>query len=260
MNPLPKPPKFITPLWIIFLFFSFTEVALGYVVFKTTGGVQLALTCFVIGFPTFIAIWFFALLWARPGHLYSPKDYGSDESFIKGLVETKKVRGDLWNLETEIEQRISKRLGSEQFAEKLSSLDSEQIKQALKDTAADISTEIKETTFVDISFTLVSLELKDKALPVRAYKSFHDFLTDIYYIMEGAVEAYTYGASWVLRDKKNGKIFKSAGMLAGIEPGIRVDDSRTLEEVGIKAGMSLEVVALISDKKILPPNLSMYNQ
>ena len=38
MSKILKPPKIINPLWIIFLFFSFTEITLGYVVFNTDIG------------------------------------------------------------------------------------------------------------------------------------------------------------------------------------------------------------------------------
>ena len=41
---------------------------------KTTGGVQIMLTLFVIVFPVLIASAFFLLLWFRPDHLYAPSN------------------------------------------------------------------------------------------------------------------------------------------------------------------------------------------
>ena len=95
MSRLPEPPKVLNPLWIIFLFFSFTEVMLGFVVFNTTGGIQIALTVFVIGFPLLVSISFFLILWNRPEHLYAPKDFISDESFLKSISGTRTSRESL---------------------------------------------------------------------------------------------------------------------------------------------------------------------
>jgi len=83
--------KFLNPLWIIVLFCSLTEVTLGYVVFNTTGAIQVGLTCFVIGFPLIIAILFFIVVWYRPTHLYAPKDYKKDESFLNGISSVKEI-------------------------------------------------------------------------------------------------------------------------------------------------------------------------
>jgi hypothetical protein len=58
--------KAITPLWIVALFVSLTETVLGIAVTQTTGGVQVALTVFVLVFPVLIAGSFFAILWHKP--------------------------------------------------------------------------------------------------------------------------------------------------------------------------------------------------
>ena len=65
----------ITPLWIIALFVSLTELILGVAVTQTTGGIQIALTVFVIAFPTLIAAAFFGTLWLKNYVLYSPGDF-----------------------------------------------------------------------------------------------------------------------------------------------------------------------------------------
>lgn len=51
----------LTPLWIISLFVSLTEVVLGTAVTQTVGGVQIALTAFVMSFPLLVASAFFAI-------------------------------------------------------------------------------------------------------------------------------------------------------------------------------------------------------
>lgn len=68
--------KAMTPLWIVALFVSLTEVVLGAAVTQTTGGIQVALTVFVIVFPTLVAGFFFLTLWHRPFVFYPPTEFG----------------------------------------------------------------------------------------------------------------------------------------------------------------------------------------
>jgi hypothetical protein len=79
--------RVLTPLWVISLFVTFTEVALGAATTQTIGGVQVALTAFVILFPILIAGGFFGILWSRPWVFYSPHEYGAIDarSFIEAL-------------------------------------------------------------------------------------------------------------------------------------------------------------------------------
>lgn len=69
----------LTPLWIISLFVGLTETVLGVAVIHVTGGIQIALTAFVIIFPSLTAIAFFVILWDRPWVFYSPKEYGGTD-------------------------------------------------------------------------------------------------------------------------------------------------------------------------------------
>jgi phage replication-related protein YjqB (UPF0714/DUF867 family) len=68
-------PQRMTPLWVISLFVSLTEVVTGIAVTKATGGVQVALTIFVIAFPMLVALGFFLILWFRPYVLYPPTEF-----------------------------------------------------------------------------------------------------------------------------------------------------------------------------------------
>jgi len=66
----------VTPLWIVAAFVTLTERVLGIAVTQVTGGVQIALTCFVIAFALGAAGAFFFILWYRPYVFYSPAEYG----------------------------------------------------------------------------------------------------------------------------------------------------------------------------------------
>jgi hypothetical protein len=74
----------VTPLGIISLFVGLTEAVLGVAVVHVEGGIQVALTVFVIAFPSLIALGFFGILWDRPYVFYPPTEYGSTspEEFV----------------------------------------------------------------------------------------------------------------------------------------------------------------------------------
>jgi hypothetical protein len=67
----------MTPLWLISIFVSLCEVVAGLAVTQAQGGVQVALTAFVIVFPLLVAGAFFAILWYKPYVLYPPTEFGS---------------------------------------------------------------------------------------------------------------------------------------------------------------------------------------
>lgn len=67
--------KSLTPLWMISIFVTFTEAVLGITLTRASGGIEIALTVFVIVFPILIAGAFFVTLWYRPFVLYTPRDY-----------------------------------------------------------------------------------------------------------------------------------------------------------------------------------------
>jgi hypothetical protein len=71
-----NPSQRITPLWIVAAFLSLTEVTLGYALTRVEGGIQLALTVFVISFALLVAGAFFLILWNRPYVFYAPSEYG----------------------------------------------------------------------------------------------------------------------------------------------------------------------------------------
>ena len=67
----------VTPLWIVASFLTLTEATLCYAVTQVSGGVQIALTAFVIAFALIVACGFFAILWKKPWVFYAPSEYGN---------------------------------------------------------------------------------------------------------------------------------------------------------------------------------------
>src|SRR3712207_3440974 len=69
--------KPLTPLGILAGFMALTEAVLAFAVTRVEGGVQVALTVFVMVFPLLLALAFFAILWNRPYVFYAPSEYGN---------------------------------------------------------------------------------------------------------------------------------------------------------------------------------------
>jgi hypothetical protein len=76
-SPQRKRGTLFTPLSIIAAFLSLTEAVLGIALTRVSGGVQVALTTFVICFPLLVAAPFFFILWNRAYVFYAPSEYGS---------------------------------------------------------------------------------------------------------------------------------------------------------------------------------------
>ena len=234
--------KILNPLAIIFLFFSFTEVMLGYAVFNTSGPIQVALTVFVIAFPTLAAGAFFFFLWHRPQHLYAPKDYGSDESYLKSMAEARQEREGLVRLEAEIEKVITAKLTSHELVARLEHSKGSEVRDVLRDAASDLSSSIREQQFFTVNFAPFEPALDVLTLPVDGFATFSDLTDEIWVKLRGKVRPYHYGVDWVLRDAATGRVFTNARMLAGGRPGRPYPDARTLPDVGIRPGMALEVM------------------
>jgi hypothetical protein len=83
--------RLLTPLSIISLFLTLSETVLGIAVSQTAGGVQVALTVFVMTFPVLVAAAFFLILWDRPYVFYAPSEYGQVdfERYIGALRDTR---------------------------------------------------------------------------------------------------------------------------------------------------------------------------
>ncbi len=83
----PKSGLRVTPLGIVATFVTLTETVLGLALTQVTGGVQVALTVFVIAFALLVAGAFFVILWFRPFVFYSPSEFGDvdPKSFIDAM-------------------------------------------------------------------------------------------------------------------------------------------------------------------------------
>jgi len=73
------------PLAVIASLIGVVEVAFAYPVTRLSGINQTIIVVFLVAFPVLLVVCFFVTVWFKPGHLYSPKDYSTDESFLVGI-------------------------------------------------------------------------------------------------------------------------------------------------------------------------------
>ncbi|HEY0647964.1 tetratricopeptide repeat protein [Phenylobacterium sp.] len=81
------------PLSVIAMFVLLVEAIATVTLVNVANVAHIAipLVWFVVGFPTLIAILFFATLWWRHQFLYSPMEYRSDESFLSAMQRLQRV-------------------------------------------------------------------------------------------------------------------------------------------------------------------------
>lgn len=81
------------PLSVIALFVLLVEAiaTVTLVNVANVAHIALPLVWFVVGFPTLIALLFFATLWWRHQFLYSPMEYRSDESFLSAMRKLQQI-------------------------------------------------------------------------------------------------------------------------------------------------------------------------
>jgi|SRR5882724_8125256 len=81
------------PLTVIAALIGVVEAAFAYPVTKLTGANQTVFVYFMVGFPSLLLLCFFATVWFKPAHLYGPRDYTQDDSFLRGIGRVSALQG-----------------------------------------------------------------------------------------------------------------------------------------------------------------------
>jgi hypothetical protein len=235
--------KAITPLWIVALFVSFTELVLGAAVTQTQGGIQLALTVFILAFPVLIAGAFFLILWHKSYVFYPPTEFG-EQTNVLDYVRAMQGKLALDNQMQDIQEAVRTTLMSKEIITELihvSSIKSDaeiarKVEQILDSASDSAVKKIQKIGFITINTTAL---LKNKGSiwhepydPNEPVSAFADIL---YFKMRPEIPPFTYGSRWVLKDHETGKVFEDLGSKYP-------NDKRPLSEAGIHAGMTLLVV------------------
>ncbi|HEV2754840.1 MAG TPA: hypothetical protein VG318_03555 [Actinomycetota bacterium] len=252
----------MTPLGVISSFLTLTEVVVAYALVNTTGDVQNRLAVFVTVFPFFVGAAFFLILWRHPTHLYAPKDYGSevDVAAFAEAVRPRKAEGDA---AARITDRFAEAITSTETvaniinaATRRSKEAPDRVSAALRSAVHTAGATLRESDFLTIDPRPLIDQAASNELIARAVtdgggapwtmlfegdRAVSLFLDEIWFRLIPLVHvpAYTYGRTWVLAER-DGKVFDDIGRDWAEARGLE-DDTRALWDVGIRAGMTLEI-------------------
>ena len=196
----------------------------------------------------FLAIFPFIVLavcgWLVSRHyekLYAPRDFNSDEAFLSALQNKEEGRPGLKELDNKIKEKIENVLIADNlFADMENKVE---LQEKLKYAADAITHEIRGASFIKIDASGLTGSIKDVfEFPEIAFSRFSDLTDEIYFSIRRHVGPYEYGHSWVIRDPSDGHIIKHVRMILDVRAGVPLIDKRSLSEVGIRAGMILEVI------------------
>jgi hypothetical protein len=237
----------LSPLGLISLFLSFTEVVVGVAVTQTEGWVQVWLTAFVIAFPVGICAAFFAVLWKKPYVLYPPADFGANvdvATYVQHIGGGPAPRpiGDA------IAEKLDVSLSTKRLTPVLEAILSAPTSDhgaAIERLAEFVKVEARssvEDALIRIDSTPLLKgrgsswdEPYDPDVPVWR------FLDRIWLHLQPHVFAYSYGRHWLIRDATTGTVFRNIGRPWAESEGFQ-EDERTISEVGITSKARLEVM------------------
>ncbi len=80
-----------------------------------------------------------------------------------------------------------------------------------------------------------------KSYPLEEVAVFQTLADSVYYDLGQLVEPYSYGTMWFLEDAATSTRYQHLREVRGVGPGEPLRDSRTLEQMGIRAGSKLRV-------------------
>ena len=229
-----------SPLGVVGLFLVVVEAGLGYGLGSTSGKLQVAVFVFMAIFATCVMAGFFYILWHRNWVFYPPSDF-SDAS-VHGYVAAMSSgrRTELAGLLKANVSRVFDEVirGREQAG-------------SLPDTAEDMQEvlqELRKDTIAQIEGSVLRFDatrLKDDS--ASRWEEVYDSNMSVRSLLDGILwqlqpfPPYPYGGFWVLKDASSGKIYDDIGPMWARRHDV-ADDNRSLQEVGITGGMTLEVI------------------
>jgi hypothetical protein len=234
---LQSPPRRpLTPLWVIALFLSLTETVLGIGVIQTTGGIQIALTAFVMFFPTLVAMGFFAILWSRAYVLYPPTEYGGQVD-VRHYVDA--IRGKALD-------EAKEALATTKPVPVVLTPSGEPALEIARDRSTNPNRSVNwpKKLLVDgwMEVEVVAPFVPEELIrtPYARLRTVDVFLTWIGGTAENKfVFTSSYGSSWILLDPAKQHVFRDIGPVATGDP--QIDDIRSLKDVGIQPSVRLHL-------------------
>ena len=226
------------PLGIIALFivliYGFAALTLG-INSSLQSTERLPLVWFLVLFPVIVLFTFVWLVSKHHEKLYAPGDYQTDEGFLEGMRARARYAAELQAQQDQLKIKVRETLVA-------SSAQNAALTQNVDTLMEKLSTEIDRATTITVD-ARDFLDTQDAlfSFPIAAFKSLTDLTDAVYFKLERVVRPFEYGFSWLLRNQYFGEVVRNARMITHTGPGKPLLDTRTLGEVGIKAGTTLKV-------------------
>jgi hypothetical protein len=207
----------MTPLWVISLFLSLTEVMTGIAVMQATGNVQVALTAFVIAFPCIVSAAFFAVLWKRPYVFYSPTEFGPQTDVTKYVEAMRRVQSNEVQVREIIQESIKATLESPYALERITAVKASETSSGLKeltrlrDELSRAAISKVEESFVSVDTHLITGRKSASVFPYDDSLTINEFLDQVYFALEDSVPPFRYNDVWLLRDLVTGREYREMG-------------------------------------------------
>ncbi len=237
--------KVHNPLSIIGLFVGLVEGGLAYSFGVSSGFLQISVLVFMAIFAVGIAATFFVFLWKRPWVFYPPSEY-SDTS-VQAFVNA--MRDDGPPITRIVVDSLSRAFDDEALLEKL---DLGRIpKEQRRSSIEEVVQEIRQRVIGNVEASVVGIDARplkgvdglqweepyDAGMPVSR------FLGRVWFRLQ-PFHPYPYGTVWCLRNATSGEVYDDIGPTWVKGQGTGVSDNRSLLEVGITGGITLEVFAI----------------
>ena len=233
-----------SPLSVIALFFGAVEFGLAYSAGVSSGSIQVAVLVFMALFATGIAITFFVFLWKRNWVFYPPSEFVSVP--VQSYVDA--MRHERPNISKIAAEGITRAFADEDLFERLPK--EKALKEQQQTTIRAVMDEIRERALANVGASVICIDprpLKGESdvsweEPYDPDMRVHSFLNRIWFRLQPFAPS-PYGTTWVLKDAETKKLLDEIGPSAPEQQRPEDQDDRSLEEVGIRGGMTLEVVA-----------------
>lgn len=161
-----------------------------------------------------------------------------DENIAERLAKAKEVN----EFEPSLTEILKKITSTEVVAKLAVDSKPESVREFLQQQVAQIKDQIKQESCISVDLKAFGTQYGVKAYPVAALRDMGALTDAVYVALQGSIRPYAYGVDWVLRDKATKRVIAGMRMLTKTPVGIPVTDSRSLESMGITAGMELEAV------------------
>jgi hypothetical protein len=221
------------PLGLMSIFVALCEVIAGLAATQATGWVQGAFAVFAVVFPIGVIVVFITILWKRPELWYSPADFSRDTP-VQAFVDAMNSRRNREraaideSLRVAVQEEVTRLApsagGDERVADRIVTATKREL--ANRSVTIEIDRITEDPTTPPLEFVV------DDGTTVS------DLLDFVYFGIAVFVRQFTYGQSWILRDRRTGQTYDEIGTRY-IRTRGRNRDRRRLTEVGIKPGADL---------------------